>query len=53
MCSVTKVAIIIDERHSWQPFTTHLKLTILSASEAISVEFLRLRKTYALHSGLK
>ena len=35
------------------PLTIHLKLTIHNASEAISAEFLRLRKTRALYSGLK
>ena len=31
--------------------TIHLKHTIHNAPEAISAEFLRLRKTLALHSG--
>ena len=44
---------LTSKRHSWQPFTTHLKLTIHSPSEAISAEFLRLRRTSALHPRLK
>ena len=53
-------SVITNRLLSASPFRTrihslllHLKLTIHNASEAISAEFLRLRKTRALHSGLK
>ena len=44
---------VLDQGKAYHQGFVHLKLTIHNASEAISAEFLRLRKTRALHSRLK